>query len=236
MLDLLGCTDSHEECLLNSDIVETINQVVDTEKDVTEHYTQDWFSKEISIWNKYKPLFFNKEKIRCLEIGSFEGRSTIYMLNNYCNGNNSHVDALDTWEGSVEHSSDKKYNLYDRFLNNTKKFIEKNKLSIYRDYSSNTLMKFVQELNANSREQYDVIYIDASHIAKDVLLDATLAWKLLKIGGLMLFDDYEWSYYKNAEMNPKVGVDGFLNSNNNMFMMLHKGYQLHIMKDKEHLF
>lgn len=236
MVDLLGCIDSAEQCLLNNDIVETIDQVVDTGNDVTEHYTQDWFSKEISIWNKYKPLFFNKEKIRCLEIGSFEGRSTIYMLNNYCNGNNSHVDALDTWEGSVEHSSDKKDNLYDRFLNNTQKFIEKNKLSIYRDYSSNTLMKFIQELNANSREQYDVIYVDASHIAKDVLLDATLAWKLLKIGGLMLFDDYEWSYYKNSEMNPKVGVDGFLNSHNNMFMMLHKGYQLHIMKDKEHLF
>ena len=36
----------------------------------------------------------------------------------------------------------------------------------------------------------DLIYIDGSHLAKDVLSDAILSWKLLKPSGVMIFDDY----------------------------------------------
>ena len=39
---------------------------------------------------------------------------------------------------------------------------------------------------------YDVIYVDGSHTARDVLQDAVLGWGLLKRGGLMIFDDYLW--------------------------------------------
>ena len=37
---------------------------------------------------------------------------------------------------------------------------------------------------------FDLIYIDASHYAPDVLSDAVLAFKLLKPGGILIFDDY----------------------------------------------
>ncbi len=40
---------------------------------------------------------------------------------------------------------------------------------------------------------FDVVYVDASHMAGDVLSDAVLAWKLLAPGGIMIFDDYAWS-------------------------------------------
>jgi hypothetical protein len=33
---------------------------------------------------------------------------------------------------------------------------------------------------------------DGSHRARDVLEDAVLSWPLLKVGGIMLFDDYLW--------------------------------------------
>ena len=39
---------------------------------------------------------------------------------------------------------------------------------------------------------YDLIYVDGSHTARDVLQDAVLGWGLLKRGGLMIFDDYLW--------------------------------------------
>ena len=38
-------------------------------------------------------------------------------------------------------------------------------------------------------QKYDIIYIDGSHEARDVLEDAVLAYRLLKIGGLLIFDD-----------------------------------------------
>jgi predicted O-methyltransferase YrrM len=39
-------------------------------------------------------------------------------------------------------------------------------------------------------EQFDLVYVDASHIAVDVLADAAFAWKLLRPGGVAIFDDY----------------------------------------------
>ncbi len=60
-------------------------------------------------------------------------------------------------------------------------------------------------------EQFDIIYIDGSHEILDVLVDASLCWKLLTRGGLMIFDDY---WYRRPDLGPafrpKLGVDGFV--------------------------
>lgn len=67
---------------------------------------------------------------------------------------------------------------------------------------------------AGFREHFDMIYIDGSHFAHDVLSDAVLAFPLLKVGGHMFFDDYLWTGTGDTidPMNgPKPGVDAFLN-------------------------
>ena len=194
-------------------------------------FTRDWFSHNILKWNNYKNLFDGLENKRCLEIGSFEGRSTLYLVENYCNGKNSYVDSIDTWEGSSEHSPADKKDLYDRFVNNLKPYIENHKVNIYRGASSDMLMKLISEVREGKREKYDFIYIDASHTAKDVLMDGVLSWELLKNGGLMFFDDYNWA--PNSEKpwyTPKPGIDGFLNSYFTMYEILEKNYQVHIKK------
>lgn len=57
-----------------------------------------------------------------------------------------------------------------------------------------------------SVQQFDLIYIDGSHMRVDVMMDAVLAWPLLKAGGVMVFDDYEWDRYRdNMVCHPKVG-------------------------------
>ena len=38
----------------------------------------------------------------------------------------------------------------------------------------------------------DFIYVDGSHQAHDVLCDAILSFKLLRVGGIVCFDDYLW--------------------------------------------
>ena len=40
------------------------------------------------------------------------------------------------------------------------------------------------------RRQFDLAYIDGSHLAADVYSDAVLTWPLIVRGGLMIFDDY----------------------------------------------
>jgi len=58
-----------------------------------------------------------------------------------------------------------------------------------------------------------MIYIDGSHETPDVFSDAALSYRLLRIGGLMIFDDYIWGGGANADpiMNPKMAIDCFLN-------------------------
>ena len=82
---------------------------------------------------------------------------------------------------------------------------------------------------------YDFIYIDGSHEAKDVLMDAVLAWGLLKVGGVMAFDDYEGDGYLEPEALPKIAIDGFLATHKQMYEMLHSGYQIHIRKIDDQL-
>ena len=59
---------------------------------------RDWFSININVWQKtLNPI----EKIKYLEIGSFEGRSAVFVasLNNV-----KEITCVDTFQGSDEHN------------------------------------------------------------------------------------------------------------------------------------
>jgi hypothetical protein len=57
------------------------------------------------------------------------------------------------------------------------------------------------------------ISVDGSHQAADVLADAVLAFRLLRGGGVMAFDDYLWAPVRrgsgNPLLTPKAAVDAF---------------------------
>ncbi|HEX2816824.1 MAG TPA: class I SAM-dependent methyltransferase, partial [Phenylobacterium sp.] len=61
----------------------------------------------------------------------------------------------------------------------------------------------------------ELIYIDGSHQAPDVLTDAVLAFQLLRVGGILIFDDYLWSHEGPGQQDfynmPKPAVDAFVN-------------------------
>jgi predicted O-methyltransferase YrrM len=59
------------------------------------------------------------------------------------------------------------------------------------------------------RESFHFIYIDGSHLAKDVFIDAALSWNLLKIGGLIGFDDYHWGDPNDPLRRPQIAIDAF---------------------------
>ncbi|MFK7974059.1 MAG: hypothetical protein AB8B66_04290 [Rickettsiaceae bacterium] len=90
-------------------------------------FSSDWFSDNIKHWNKYKKSFENKKEVRCLEVGSYEGRSTLYIVENYCKNKDSVIYAIDTCLGSMEHDSEYEKDLYQRFTYNLKKHIDNKK-------------------------------------------------------------------------------------------------------------
>jgi predicted O-methyltransferase YrrM len=72
---------------------------------------------------------------------------------------------------------------------------------------------------------FDVIYLDGSHITTDVLRDVCLAWPLLKHGGVIIFDDYQ---YGNAMMDafPRLAIDAFQKIFRKEIIELHRGWQM----------
>ena len=197
------------------------------------NFSTDWFSNNIDLWDNNKSLFSGIPNKRCLEVGAFEGRSTLYLAQNYCNGKNSIVDTVDTWEGSIEHSSELTNGLFDRFKNNLSEYIDEGRVIVNQGTSAKVLGKFLQEVKDGTREKYDFVYIDGSHIAKDVLMDAVLSWEMLNVGAMMYFDDYEWTEYADPALIPKAAIDEFLSTYSGTYELIHQDYQLHIQKLKD---
>jgi predicted O-methyltransferase YrrM len=64
-------------------------------------FTNDWFDVSAKkIWDVLIPQV-NPSKI--LEIGSYEGASTCYLITNCASKTPIEIHCIDTWEGSIEH-------------------------------------------------------------------------------------------------------------------------------------
>lgn len=81
-------------------------------------------------------------------------------------------------------------------------------------------------------ESYDFAYIDGSHYAQDVLVDAVLTWDLIKPGGIIIFDDYgeEYSGSRKEHNYPKRAIDAFLTVMEPNVEVMFKGYQVAVRK------
>jgi len=166
-------------------------------------FTQDWFTRNIINWTHFLKELKDKPNLRFLEIGSYQGRSTVWLLENILTDDTSSITCIDTFEGSAEHLIDFQHDLltlFQVFSHNIYNF--KNKVNIIKNNSQIAL----KQIN----EQYDFIYIDGDHTASSVIEDAILSFSLLKKGGIMIFDDYEWSCHKTPIDDPKAAIDAFL--------------------------
>lgn len=190
-------------------------------------YTNDWFD------SKYVQVTMGELKgipLKYLEVGAYEGKSTRWMLDNLLTNSQSTMTVIDYWDDCVNDKKADSYltdmgSVYERFLKNVDD--HKNKLRIIKDFSSAGLRRLF-----NENEKFDIIYIDACHRARNVLEDAVLAWPLLKIGGIMVFDDYQGgnSQSWNTLEVPKLGIDAFLQVFAGEYQIILFGYQVHIQK------
>ena len=176
----------------------------------TDGFSADWFSHHINFWKKiFQSLEWNpNEKKTIIEIGSFEGRSTVWSCKNLLLHLDSKIFCIDTFQGSVEHSENLKVNLLTRFKNNIKVAGVSDKVRICQGESWHELSKLIAD-NINA----DMVYVDGSHQAPDVLEDACLALRILKTSGIVIFDDYHWSIEPHGREDilnsPKIAVDLF---------------------------
>jgi predicted O-methyltransferase YrrM len=191
-------------------------------------YTKDWFGWGPQIWPEIVNHLPGRKNF--LEIGSFEGRSAVWITQNMMEDGGELI-CIDTWEGGVEHVSGEMNGAEARFHNNIGlvmgNFVDRTVQPI-----KSTSVEALGGLIAQ-KKQFDFIYIDGSHLAKDVLTDACMAWTLLKPKGFMVFDDYMWKPPGFTLLQrPKIAIDTFINIFEDDLTTTHIGYQFIVRKEK----
>lgn len=160
-------------------------------------FTKDWHDANVPLWSK----LIERKPRKALEIGSLEGRSAYWLLAN-CPG--IELTCIDPWDWpDIERR-------FDFNINGRATKIKGRSADVLPGLSG----------------PFDWIYVDGSHHASDVLLDALQAWRLLAPGGLLIFDDYGYSDPQWGTPGP--GIDAFLSVVD--CKIIHKGYQVVVEK------
>lgn len=195
-------------------------------------FTHDWFAQAEQVWPQLIPhLPGEAGGRRFLEIGSFEGRSTVWIMENMM-VDGDYMLCIDTWEGGEEHGAEDMDAVFNRFRANVQIAREKTGIKSVGHSRQTSTAGLAEEL-ADWAGVYDFIYIDGSHTAPDVLTDACMAWPLLKPKGMMVFDDYMWGNPRDILHRPKPAIDAFCNIFAETAEIVHVGYQLVVRKKGE---
>ncbi len=183
--------------------------------------SNDWFSYNIPSWLIiFKKFGLENREIRILEIGSWEGLSAFFTLHHLPQ---AQLTCVDTWDGSDEHQGKDVVNQIEaNFDANLARYADR--LTKYKGTS------FSYFLAHEKAAPFDFIYVDGSHFCDDVLIDGLKAFALLKPGGILVFDDYFWSYYKRANDNVAAAVNAFLRLKKGQYDLVEVYSQLAVRK------
>ncbi|EIM82724.1 nucleotide-diphospho-sugar transferase [Stereum hirsutum FP-91666 SS1] len=166
--------------------------------------TQDWFSFNTTTWKSLFP-YITTQSPRVLEIGSWEGRSAVFLLTELCKSLGEIV-CIDHFDLHRTDAGRERYQTLNRNLSLTGK-----KFRIIDEFSVPGLMKVLRDEISLTEPGFDWIYVDGSHEADDTFLDGELAWRLARKGAIFIFDDYDWDAEpKESRHHPKRGIDAFL--------------------------
>lgn len=149
--------------------------------------------------------FVGKPDLKFLQLGVFNGDTSIWLLDNILTDETSELTDVDTWLGS---STEEVHDEMD-FENVWKSYLHR-----IKDYKNvfpfrGTTNEFFNNHEDEGDWWYDFIYIDADHTAAGVMDDAVMAWQHLKSGGIMAFDDYTWTHTKGELYEPKSAINFF---------------------------
>lgn len=193
-------------------------------------FTGDWLSENIQPWQQHLSHLPQIPNINALEIGSCEGASACWFLDNILTDEFAKLTCIDLFHIPPYEK---------KFDSNIAKTGVSHKVEKIKGKSQEVLRSL-------SFDTYDMLYIDGSHVACDILEDAVLSWRLIKVGGIIIFDDYDYIYIRqascdaknntfaglssNPSWNSKVGIDAFITVFEDKIKILHKGHQVILEK------
>jgi len=163
-------------------------------------FTVNTFTDKIPAWTDLLKEFKGKPGINYLEIGTFEGRSALWMLENILTHPTSTLTIIDLF---VE-------NNHKTFHSNVNLSGEANKFKILSGSSTHK----IREVPFNS---IDLAYIDGSGKGIIMLADLVNTWNVVKVGGLIICSQFNLTPRLRTVLNlqpddpgPREALDAFV--------------------------
>lgn len=183
-------------------------------------FTQDYTSHHEAHWREWLGEFIGRPCLG-LEVGVFEARSSAWFLEEICTHRSARLVAIDPW---AEKSAG-------------------NRLQISRDPRHGYRFEFwgspaewvLAARIADRKPAFDWIYLDGAKEAANVLAQSTLAWQVLRPGGVLIWDDYLWQWQEGSagprpEIPPGPAIDAFLSVYAPQLEVIGRGWQVAVRK------
>jgi hypothetical protein len=173
-------------------------------------FTTDYVTANEAAWAAHLQAFAGREGVRLLEIGSYEGRSAVWFLEHVLTHPTSRLVSVDP-------------NALPAFEHNLRVSGAAARVERIQRRSEDVLASLPPE-------SFDIVYVDGSHRALNVLFDAVASAALLKPGGVLILDDYRWEPGRPPAERPQMAIDLFLASFASRFDVLLDDYQVILRK------
>jgi predicted O-methyltransferase YrrM len=182
-------------------------------------YSQNWFIVS-EIKNRLLRFLDKSKQNKILEIGCFEGLSSVFFADNFLDNSNSTLTCVDPFL-NIDNNDHK------QFLQNNEEMNFDYNISNCKNLDKLTIHKITSDIFfENNSQTYNFIYIDGCHEPDFIKRDMENSFNILEKNGIMWMDDYgggDGIQIKNA-------MDTFLQKYNGQYELIHKGYQLAIKK------
>jgi predicted O-methyltransferase YrrM len=167
-------------------------------------FRSDMVSGNFAHWEPILEQLDGKSA-RVLEIGSFEGMSACYFLWRLPD---AQVTCIDTFAGGPSFAA------RGSDVSGIEAAFDRNVALVGADRVRKLVGPSTQHLPELLREdaKFDLIFVDGSDLALDVLVDASLSWQMLGPDGHLIFDNYVWRSPLGEDplLQAAPAVDAFL--------------------------
>jgi len=164
-------------------------------------FTKNWFDNRIPSWTRILKEYKGKPGVSYLEIGTFEGRSALWVLENVLDHPTSKLTVIDAFEEP---------GIYRTFSSNIAVSGDAAKFRVLVGPSADRL----KEVQSNS---IDFAFIDGSGKGIAMLADLVGVWNLLKLDGIIICSRYDLDErlrkdleLKASDPGPYEAIDAFL--------------------------
>ena len=182
-------------------------------------YSQTWF-----LYSEIRSILFTfldrEQENNILEIGCFEGLSSVFFADNFLSNENSTLTCVDPFLtiSNNDHGMFLQNGEENNFEYNTTICKNSEKIIKHKITSDNFF--------AQNNKTYNFIYIDGCHEIDYIKRDMENSFSILETNGIMWMDDY----LGGDRIQIKNAMNEFLEQYNGQYELIYKGYQLALKK------